>query len=834
MNTHIEDFKNAMSDAGITPPDHINPDGQRHRFKNEGDTSANSWYQYFPDGIAAGNFGCWKLAINENWCSKSDNQLTPDERRAYREQRELAKQQTEKERKQRHKKAADKAKAIYEGMTSDNVESHPYWVKKEIQSIEGSKPIKRGAWIQRGWNDALIIPLINAKGEIVSLQAINEKPDPNFNNKDKDFLAGGEKSGAFYPMTNGKLDINAPILIGEGIATLWAAKHSTGIQAIAAMDAGNLLPVARAIREKAPNAKIIFIADNDIYTDKKPNTGVLKAIESAKAIGGYVAIPELPSGQKCDCWDFWYQFVSDGVKAMIANATDYSTPQINPDFNTPQNAAENSATAPMNNTTNAPPMTDTHNAILDDEQKYSTVDFLKFVDDRHLLKQLALSIAKATDLPAHTVFLVGLGVFASVACRRWRVDYRHSGSLPISLYVVAEQPSGTSKSRTMNAFQKPFYTAEKEAKDNAKKQLSDFKKREKEARAGNGEPLTEFEYLEMERLERIAVSVLFATNATPEALEQSLNNSNGFFSAVSSEQGLFNTMLGACYGTDKVSNNDLLLNGYDGGYIASMRIGRNGYTGVVVGGAVMFAQSGGIENLLKASNGTGLAERFLMIAEPHSLGKRDHDKAKIINHDLIAQYTELCTGFCQYILDNPKGGELSSLDICPDGWQLIKQFVISIEHHLADGGRYSHIALRGAAAKVDMQIMKIAANLHLLDDYQNKSTTIELKHVESAIGIAHAMLEANLKLCTDKGIIGVRAEYISILSLFEYGKKSRTEREIINAKEKTAPFKDFTGDKPKLIRATLTDMVASNLLQVVYEAQKSDKRKPIKLYSLAQ
>jgi hypothetical protein len=50
-------------------------------------------------------------------------------------------------------------------------------------------------------------------------------------------------------------------------------------------------------------------------------------------------------------------------------------------------------------------------------------------------------------------------------------------------------------------------------------------------------------------------------------------------SAVSSEQGLFNTLLGSCYGNDKTSNNDLLLNGFDGGAMSSLRVTRSGYIG---------------------------------------------------------------------------------------------------------------------------------------------------------------------------------------------------------------------------------------------------------------
>jgi hypothetical protein len=464
----------------------------------------------------------------------------------------------------------------------------------------------------------------------------------------------------------------------------------------------------------------------------------------------------------------------------------------------------------------------THNAILDSEQHHCTVDFLKYVDNSHLLKQMALSIAKATHLPVHTVFIMGLGVFASVACRRWRVEYQYGGSLPIGLYVVAEQPSGAAKSRCLNTFQSPFYAAEKEAKNTAQVRLNQLKDTDKK-------DLTDSEQVELEQLKSILKSSLFTTNSTPEALEQSLTHSGGYFSAVSSEQGLFNTMLGGCYGNDKASNNDLLLNGFDGGYMSSKRVGRDAYTGATIGGAVMFAQMGGIETLLKASNGTGLAERFLLIAEKHNLGNRDHTAGAIINQTFVDGYNAICSGFAKYAVSDPvEINELARLDICGDGWRLIAEYRNSIEHHLADGGRYSHIAIRGAAAKVDMQIMKVGANLHLLDNYQNKTTTIDLKHIKAAIEIANAMLESILKLCTDKGIVGVKAEYTAILSLFESNNKPRTEREIIQSKIKTIPFKDFTGNKSKLIKDTLADMVRDGLLMELYTQQR------VKMYGLAQ
>jgi Protein of unknown function (DUF3987) len=364
----------------------------------------------------------------------------------------------------------------------------------------------------------------------------------------------------------------------------------------------------------------------------------------------------------------------------------------------------------------------THNAVLDSEQHHCAVDFLKHVDDDHLLKKLALSISKATYLPAHTTFLAGLGVFSSIASRKYQVAYPDGTGLPIGLYVVAEQPSGTAKSRCLKTFQHPFYTTEKRLKRKAEIELGKLLAIEKKE-------LSDFEAKKILDLHRIIKTTLFTTNATPEALEQSLAHTGGYFSAVSSEQGLFNTLLGSCYGKDKTSNNDLLLNGFDGGYVSSMRVTRSGYIGAVAGGAVMFAQQGGIETILKSSNGTGLAERFLFLAEKHNLGKRDFGKTELMDYELIKTYNAVCEQLMTSVIESPRELEdLSMLTICQRGWQLIAQFRNQIEPLLADGGRYSHVALRGAASKIDMQIMKLATLLHLLDNFERNSMTIAVKN----------------------------------------------------------------------------------------------------------
>jgi hypothetical protein len=68
----------------------------------------------------------------------------------------------------------------------------------------------------------------------------------------------------------------------------------------------------------------------------------------------------------------------------------------------------------------------------------------------------------AMYLPVNTVFLMGLAVFSSIACRRYVVNYQYGGDMPIGIYAVAEQPSGTGKSWCLTTFQKPFFKVHRE------------------------------------------------------------------------------------------------------------------------------------------------------------------------------------------------------------------------------------------------------------------------------------------------------------------------------------------------------------------------------------
>jgi hypothetical protein len=381
------------------------------------------------------------------------------------------------------------------------------------------------------------------------------------------------------------------------------------------------------------------------------------------------------------------------------------------------------------------------------------------------------------------------------------VNYQHYDSVPIGLYVVTEQPSGTSKSRSLGAFQSPFFKERKRLMEEALKKIESLGLEEKE---------------EKDKIKWIESKTLFVTNTTPEALEQSLNGTGGYFSAVASEQGLINTLLGLSYGDGKAPNNDLVLNGFDGGYMNSIRVSRNGHNGNVAGGVTLFAQSGSIETLLKQSNGTGLAERFLMLAEKHNLGKRTFLNKAPIDRAAIDIYEQYCgdviSGFFHV-------HEPYALNLCDFSWRDINEFREEIEPFVADGQKYSHGSLRGAVNKVDIQIMKIASCLQLLTP-NNKADftgqlTIDRCHVKSAIEIVRDLTQEHLAMLSDKGLIGQRAEFEVIIRLFERS-PTRSLEQIRTSKtiREQEPFKS-SSNISEMIRNTLAELVSLKILHTV-------------------
>jgi putative DNA primase/helicase len=310
MINAMESFKMVIQTHGLQPPDTLIP-GKFHRFpgfdKKQGDDAA--WCKLFDDGCG-GVFGDFSTGLDEHWQAETEHTYTAEEKQAFRKRIETERQQRQVEELRQHEAAAKVAAEIL-AKAYDNPTQHPYALKK---AVAFGLRVKRGAWPQRGWTDALLIPIYGADGRVWTLEAIN--PDG-----EKDYLKGGRKRGGFYPL--GKISGAKRVLIGEGLATVAAVHAVDGAAAVAAMDSGNLSAVALAVRSLAPEAEIILLADNDIQPNGS-NPGLKAATEAAQIVDGQIAIPEL-DGQKCDFWDVWQQLGADAVHDALAKIREVAT-----------------------------------------------------------------------------------------------------------------------------------------------------------------------------------------------------------------------------------------------------------------------------------------------------------------------------------------------------------------------------------------------------------------------------------------------------------------------------------------------------------------------------
>ena len=297
-------FADAIRAAGLAPPDVIHADGKIHRFPTNGKRGDDSgWYVLYPDGIPAGSFGDWRTSQHETWHADLGRRFSPEESIELKRRAEVARAERDAERQRQQAAAAEQARTLTDAAVG-NVEEHPYAQRKRVAL---GPRIKRGPWPQRGWTNALLVPLYSARGEVTSVEAIGDDGE-------KDFLKGGAKQGSFHPF--GRIrEATGVVLIGEGVATVAAAVQATGYPGVAAMDAGNVSAVAQVVRELAPDADIVLLADHD----PRSGRGLEAAQDAAQACRGRVA--SCGEGDVArDFWDVWSESGADAVKRAVEAA----------------------------------------------------------------------------------------------------------------------------------------------------------------------------------------------------------------------------------------------------------------------------------------------------------------------------------------------------------------------------------------------------------------------------------------------------------------------------------------------------------------------------------
>lgn len=260
----------------------IEPDGVLHRVKHREDKagSKNGWYvaqelrTYAGRILVVGAYGWWKAGDLIKHLKHDSAGLSIDEQREIEARRRDAETRAKAGRATEAAEAAARACKIWPTLPTEGPSE--YLARKRIPAI--------GVRFARG---AVVVPLRTGPtdADLVGLQWIH--PDGT-----KRFLTGTAKRGAWC-LLGDPPNPGAVLAIGEGYATCASVHGAMGWTCAVAFDAGNLLDVAKVLRQLYPGVRLLLLADDDHAT--RGNPGVTKAAKAARAVHGILAVPRFVS-----------------------------------------------------------------------------------------------------------------------------------------------------------------------------------------------------------------------------------------------------------------------------------------------------------------------------------------------------------------------------------------------------------------------------------------------------------------------------------------------------------------------------------------------------------
>lgn len=216
---------------------------------------------------------CFKCGLIET--NRNARQLSQAERHAFAKRMATLRQQHDAEKHERQRHTATEAAIRWQ--LAHHAVGHPYTDRKGV--------LLHGVKVDAAH---LLVPLRDVKGALWNLQSITEDGE-------KRFMAGGRVRGLYHAIGSPE----GRLVLCEGYATGATLHEQSGDAVAVAFNAGNLLPVAQALRAKFPRIDIIVAADDDWQTQDNP--GLIAATEAARAVHGLLAVPDftgLDRGEK--------------------------------------------------------------------------------------------------------------------------------------------------------------------------------------------------------------------------------------------------------------------------------------------------------------------------------------------------------------------------------------------------------------------------------------------------------------------------------------------------------------------------------------------------------
>ena len=314
------EFATVLRDNGcIVDDNHPVMDGLSHRIKIEGDRPGekSGFYVVHMDGHPAGYFNNHRTKAEIRWKAKGYS-LTEAQKAAFAAQVAIKQQERKAEQHAQHAKVAQAIKELLAIAPSANAD-HPYLQDKNarpnglkvVPQITDGLPQDSMIRICQKRQEVktvrdehpdslvfvagdLLLPIYDVNGNIWSAQTIQP-------NGTKLFVAGSQKEGHFHVVgcnSEGSAVLKAlnnakAIIIAEGYSTADTVSQAMNCPVVAAFDSGNLISVAKLLRDKYPNKPIVIAGDDDqhLVALNGKNIGREKALEAAQSVNGVAVFP---------------------------------------------------------------------------------------------------------------------------------------------------------------------------------------------------------------------------------------------------------------------------------------------------------------------------------------------------------------------------------------------------------------------------------------------------------------------------------------------------------------------------------------------------------------
>ncbi|MCF5806046.1 VapE domain-containing protein [Pseudomonas tremae] len=310
----LDEVLGQFADYGLEPAQPL-VFGKLTRCKTSQDKGKekNGWYVIHEhrteknESLIFGSFGDWRSGETQKIKVKA-GRMSPEEREVMRARQEDAKRRAAEVAANAARRAASRAAGMFKRMPEKGKSA--YLDRKQIVGFRVRYAPRSGA---------VLVPMSNARDQIVGLQVIYPEKQQD-TGRDKSYWPYGmSKEGAFH-LIGPEPEPGEPLLICEGYATGASLHMATSYGVAIAFDAGNLLAVAKLMRDRLPGRPIIICRDDDWKT-KRPNgqpwnPGEEKANNAALIVGGQVVAP-IFSVERHDKWtDFNDLHVAEGLEAV--------------------------------------------------------------------------------------------------------------------------------------------------------------------------------------------------------------------------------------------------------------------------------------------------------------------------------------------------------------------------------------------------------------------------------------------------------------------------------------------------------------------------------------